>query len=452
MDLKEKAATLKLLNAVIAMAGIHPDWQDKQLRDRFRDYLIQSATYLRPMLAVEPDAPWVYLARLTSTGRQGDLRQPALLSPKTPQSKVAKLLHKTLQKHGEGEQQCHACRRWGDLSLCGCLAVTFCNVRCQEQDEEHTRVCLQLEEENVVLLARSDMRHRQRANKLEGVAREKEEKIGRMKEEMARKTKKLEQARAKLNLRRRVSLVERSLAKVPRMGRGNLTVALSISKKEGVARITSLPHPVLKLWLGQLEVDPDSPDRPATSPRAAAAEPALLAEGLPKPALHTAADQMEVEPALPPAAEDPFPTAAEDPLPPAAEDVLPLAAEDPLPPAADDPLPPAAEDALPLAAEDALPLAAEDALPPATDQAHKPALLPAPEDSLRHGAGQDEEMPAPPLAPVDELEEDAVTAPAPAAEKIRPAPPRSHSRKDKRVLVDLGRAATPFSKVADACA
>ena len=64
------------------------------------------------------DAPWLYLTRLTSTDRRGDLRQPAQLSPKAPQSKVAKLLHTTLQKHGEGEQQCHACRRWGDLSRC----------------------------------------------------------------------------------------------------------------------------------------------------------------------------------------------------------------------------------------------------------------------------------------------------------------------------------------------
>ena len=267
MDLKENAATHKLLDTVIAMAGIHPDWQDRHLRDRFRRYLVQSATTLRPVLVAEPDAPWLYLARLTSTDRLGDLRQPALLFSRPLQSKVAKLLHKTLEKHGEGEQRCHSCKRWGDLSLCGCLAVTFCDARCQEQDEEHAKICLVHEEENVVLLARSDMRHRQRANKLEGVCRGNKEEIRRLKEEMARKTKKLEQARTKLNMRRRVSLVERSLAKVPRMGRGNLTVALSISKNEGVARITSLPHPGLKLWLGQLEVDPDSPPRadPATA-------------------------------------------------------------------------------------------------------------------------------------------------------------------------------------------
>lgn len=102
MDLHETATTSKLLALVIAMAGIHPDWQDKHLKNRFRSYLVQSATTLRQVLEAEPDAPWVYLARLTRTDRLGDLRQPALLSPKAPQSKIAKLLQKTLEKHGQG--------------------------------------------------------------------------------------------------------------------------------------------------------------------------------------------------------------------------------------------------------------------------------------------------------------------------------------------------------------
>ena len=34
MDLHETATTSKLLALVIAMAGIHPDWQDKRLKDR----------------------------------------------------------------------------------------------------------------------------------------------------------------------------------------------------------------------------------------------------------------------------------------------------------------------------------------------------------------------------------------------------------------------------------
>ena len=280
MDLQETATTFKLLTLVIVMAGIHPDWRDKQLKDRFRSYLVQSATTLRPMLAAERDAPWLYLAKL------GDLRQPALLLPKAPQSKVAKLLKKTLEKHGEGQQQCHACRRWGDLALCGCLAVTFCDAKCQEQDEEHARECQELEAENVVLLARSKLRHRQRANRLDGVARAKEMRIRRMREEMARRsevtkkmTKKLVRARATLNLTRRVSLIEQSLTKVPRLKKGNNLVALSISKKEGVARLTPLPHPTLKLWQSQLEEKPDPPALPAP----ASALPAQVPEAVPAP-------------------------------------------------------------------------------------------------------------------------------------------------------------------------
>ena len=286
MDLHETATTSKLLTLVIAMAGIHPDWQDKLLKDRFRSYLVQSATTLRQVLEAEPDAPWVYLARLTRTDRLGDLRQPALLSPKAPQSKIAKLLQKTLEKHGKGEQQFHGCRRWGDLSLCGCLAVTFCDAKCQEQDEEHARDCQELEEENVVLLARSTLRHRQRANRLDGAARAKEMRIRRMREEMARRSqetkkmsKKLVRARATLNLTRRVSLVERSLTKVPRLKKGNNLVALSISEKEGVARLTHLPHPTLKLWQSQLEEKPNPPALPAL----ASALPAQVPEAVPAP-------------------------------------------------------------------------------------------------------------------------------------------------------------------------
>ena len=420
LGLQEKAATSKLISLIINMVGIHPDWVNSRLRDKFRDYLAKSKTSLRPLLEAEPDAPWLYLARLTRTDGLGDLRHPVLLSPKAPQSKVAKLLQKTLEKHGEGEQQCHSCKRLGDLSLCGCLAVTFCNSSCQEQDEDHTKVCLYMGEENVVLLPRSDQLYRQQANKLKRTVKEKVEMIKGMKVEMARKTKKLEQARAKLNLGRRVSLVERSLGKVPRLRRGNLTVALSISKKEGVARITSLPHPGLKLWLGQLEVDPNSPALPAPAPRAAlshkvpGAEPALPTEVHPEPALPPAAGQDQLEPALPPAPEDA--------------------------------VPPAPEDALLPAPEDALPPAPEGALPPVPDQGREPVPIPAPEDALPPAAVQDHEMVALPPAVGDTLEDAAVAAPAPAAEKSRPAPPR-YSRKDKRVLVDLGRAATPMSKV-----
>ena len=399
VGLQEKAATSKLISLIINMVGIHPDWVNSRLRDRFRDYLAKSKTSLRPLLEAEPDAPWLYLARLTRTDGLGDLRHPVLLSPKAPQSKVAKLLQKTLEKHGEGEQQCHSCKRLGDLSLCGCLAVTFCNSSCQEQDEDHTKVCLYMGEENVVLLPRSDQLYRQQASKLKRTVEEKVEMIKGMKVEMARKTKKLEQARAKLNLGRRVSLVERSLGKVPRLRRGNLTVALSISKKEGVARITSLPHPGLKLWLGQLEVDPNAPALPAPAPRAA------LSHQVPG-----------AEPALP-------------------TEVHPETA-----------LPPAPEDALLPAPEDALPPAPEGALPPASDQSREPVPIPAPEDALPPAAVQDHEMVALPPAVGDTLEDAAVAAPAPAAEKSRPAPPR-YSRKDKRVLVDLGRAATPMSKV-----
>ena len=57
MDLHETATTSKLLALVIAMAGIHPDWQDKHLKDRFRSYLVQSATTLRQVLEAEPLHP-----------------------------------------------------------------------------------------------------------------------------------------------------------------------------------------------------------------------------------------------------------------------------------------------------------------------------------------------------------------------------------------------------------
>ena len=325
MDLQETATTTKLLALVIAMAGIHPDWQDRRLKNRFRSFLVQSATTLRQVLEAEPDSPWVYLARLTRTDLLGDLRQPALLSPKAPQSKIAKLLKKTLEKHGKGQQQCHGCRRWGDLSLCGCLAVTFCDTKCQEEDEEHARECQELEKENVVLLARSTLRHRQRANKLDGVARAKEMRIRRMREEMARRSevtkkmsKKLVRARATLNLTRRVSLVEPTLTKVPRLKKGNNLVALSISKKEGVARLTPLPHPTLKLWQSQLEEKPNPPALPAL----ASALPAQVPEAVPAP---------DPEPAgaaqADPAPETALPGGSDQGAPAPRDALLPLAPE-----------------------------------------------------------------------------------------------------------------------------
>ena len=42
LGLQEKAATSKLISLIINMVGIHPDWVNSRLRDKFRDYLAKS--------------------------------------------------------------------------------------------------------------------------------------------------------------------------------------------------------------------------------------------------------------------------------------------------------------------------------------------------------------------------------------------------------------------------
>ena len=400
LDLENKTAESKLLSLVIAMSGIHPSWKDHHLTTRFAKYLFQSKSSLREVLETEPRATWIYLVKVV----RGDLHQPALLSPKLPQnlSKVARLLYKALEKHGEGEQQCEHCRRWGDHDLCGCLEVVYCSPHCQEMDVEHARNCMAVEEQNPVLRRRSDVRYRLRANSMVAAVKKKEQQLRRVLDQKAYQvevTKKLNKkldlaaeqlhkTRATLGLARKVSLLEQKLTSVPRLHRGGSLVALSVAKQEGVARLVPLPHPFLKLWQGQLEVKPDPPVLPA---------------------LPVAEPDLQAEPALP------------------------------------------VEAALP--ADPALP-----AQPALQVEAVLPAQVAAPEGAPAAGQAQGVAVPQDALAPAPQEVPVDARGPglAPAVRKSRSmarerskrekAPPR-YTRRDKGVFVELGISHRPFSKV-----
>ena len=406
LDLQDKTAKSKLFYLVIAMTGIHASWQDRNLRDRFEKYFSNSKSSLQPrglrkLLETEPSAPWVYLVRVV----RGDLHQPALLSPKLPNnlSKVARLLHKALEKFGEGEQQCQHCGQWGDHKVCGCLEVVYCSAECQEMDEQHSKNCLDLLEKNPMLLRRSDLRYRQRANSMGAAVKMKQQQLRRILEERARQTegtrmmsRKLEKARATLGLARKVSLLEQKLARVPRLREGDSLVALSVPKQEGVARLVPLPHPFLKLWQGQLEQKPD----PAL-PSLAVAEPALAAEAA------LAADAaLPADLALPAVAALPAQSALQ------AEAALGKAG---------------------LKAQDAAPAPAEGQ----TQEVSLPQdnLLPAPEDLPVDAPG--------PALPPAVRKSRAMARERGGREK---APPR-YTRRDKGVFVELGISHRPFSKV-----
>ena len=290
LDLEDKTARVKLLSLVINMSGIHPSWKDHHLNSRFSNYFYNSKSRHREVLEEQPNAIWEYLVKVV----RGELHKPAMLVPKVPQhlSKVARLLRKALEKHGDCEQQCEHCKNWGDHDLCGCMEVVFCSVRCQEMEVEHTMVCVKMEEENPMLLRRSDLRHRQRANCMTGVVKKKQKQLRRMLDERAEKTveskklhnklevaaKKLAKARATLGQARKVSLLEQQLASVHSPRKGDSLVAISVSRQEGVAKLVPLPHPVLKLWQGQLERKPD-PVLPALPAKAVPpGDPALPAQ------------------------------------------------------------------------------------------------------------------------------------------------------------------------------
>ena len=253
MDLEDKTAESKLLSIVIAMAGIHPSWKGHHLNNRFAKFFSMSKSSFREVLEAEPNAPWVYLVRVF----RGDLRQPALLSPKLPQhlSKVARLLHEAMEKFGEGEQQCQHCARWGDHDLCGCVNVVYCSAECQEMDEQHFRNCLDLQEQNPMLLRRSDLRYRQRANSMGAAVKKKRQQLRRILEERAQQAegtrmvtrklevarRELEKARATMGMVGKVSLLEQQLTRVPKLREGDSLLALSVPRKEGVARLVPLP-------------------------------------------------------------------------------------------------------------------------------------------------------------------------------------------------------------------
>ena len=406
LDLEDKTAEAKLHSLVIAMSGIHPSWKDHHLNSRFTKYFVQSKSSRRKVLEDDPSATWHYLVKVV----RGDLHRPALLSPKLPEklSKVARLLHMALQKHGEGEQECEHCRMWGDHNLCGCLEVVYCSVRCQEMDMEHTRVCMDVEEKNPMLLHRSDLRHRQRANSLVAAVKKKDQQLRRLldqKADQAEGTKKLSQkldlaakelhnARATLGMARKVSLLEQKLARVPRLREGDSLVVLSVPKQEGVARLVPLHHPVLKLWQGQLEVKPNPP--------------ALLALPVAEPAL-------QGQPALP------------------AEAALPA---DPTLPAQ-----PALQAGAALPVETGLP--AQAAAPDEAPAAGQALGVPVPQDALAPAAQEVlVDAPGPALAPAVRKSRTMAREQG----KREKAPPR-FTRRDKGVFVELGISHRPFSKV-----
>ena len=406
LDLEDKTATAKLHSLVIAMSGIHPSWKDHHLNTRFTKYLGQSKSSRREVLEADPSGTWHYLVKVV----RGNLHRPALLSPKLPEnlSKVARLLHTALEKHGDGEQECEHCRRWGDHNLCGCLEVVYCSLRCQEMDTEHTRVCMDLEEKNPMLLHRSDLRHRQRANSMVAAVKKKDLQLRRLLDQKADQVgvneklsqkldlaaEELHKARATLGLARKVSLLEQKLARVPKLSEGDSLVALSVPKQEGVARLVPLHHPFLKLWQGQLEVKPDPP--------------ALLVLPVAEPALQN-------EPALP--AEAAFPADPALPAQPALQAGAALPVETGLPAKA--------------AAPDEAPAAGQALGVPIPLDALAPAAQEVPEDAPGPAAGQ------------------AVRKSRTMARergKREKAPPR-FTRRDKGVFVELGISHRPFSKV-----
>ena len=195
---------------------VHSSWWDRQLRHRFRYYLVQSLMDRRAELEDSLDEQWLYVGRWLPGG---DLHRRELFLPRQKES-LARLLV-SLGDLVAGERRCHKCGEEGEIPVCSCLTVFFCGEDCQQADGEHMAVCLDLEEERKVgaILANSrTLHHQNRANQ-----------EVRWKEEEKRKRKKAEEEGKKV--RRKMVALEKIVLR-----QANHLEGLRKEKREGFQR------------------------------------------------------------------------------------------------------------------------------------------------------------------------------------------------------------------------
>ena len=97
---------------------VHSSWVDRQLRQRFRFYLVQSLTDRRAELEDAPDEQWLYVGRLLAGG---DLHRRELLLPRRRESLAGLLV--SLGDLVVGQRRCHKCGEEGEIPVCSCLTV-----------------------------------------------------------------------------------------------------------------------------------------------------------------------------------------------------------------------------------------------------------------------------------------------------------------------------------------
>ena len=272
------------IEAVWRALEVHSSWHDRQLKERFRRYLVYSLTNRRGELEAAPDQQWLFLS-LLKVG--GDLHRQELNLPRQ-QEKLSRLLL-SLGDLAAGERKCHKCGEEGEIPVCGCLAVFFCGEQCQQADLEHLWQCQKLEVEmkqGAMLLTSSAVRERNRANILSRHLKEESERRLEAEERRveAQRMVVLLEARERRRLflarkrRREAGSLHRSLTKSSAAAkRGLVMVNVGLSLGQEVYRVSDVSRGSLQVYEAQRVQAPREGQMEGGSGKPAAPTPATPA-------------------------------------------------------------------------------------------------------------------------------------------------------------------------------